>query len=359
MWPDRRLIDLLGIEHPIIQSPMAGSVTPALVYAVSGAGGLGMFGSALSDLNQIRTDTDIVKQKTTAPFGLNFFCHAEPQYDPVRHENWRNTFAKYYSELGVDIAKADQGGPWPRFDEARCEAVLEYGRGVVSFHFGLPQQALIEKLRAGGCKILCSATTVDEAKYLEDHGVDVVIAQGNDAGGHRGMFLSNDITGQPGTMALVPQIADVVSVPVVAAGGIGDARGIAAAFALGASGVQMGTAFLLTTEANVSALHRAALRSSGAHSTALTNVFSGRPARAISNRLIEEVGPMADAPPDFPLPGGVFAPLRAAGEKIGSNDYSPLWSGQGLGLIREADAGDLVSALVQETFKHFARLGGR
>jgi nitronate monooxygenase len=236
-----------------------------------------------------------------------------------------------------------------------CDLVEEFAPEVVSFHFGLPEQSLLERVRATGAKIISSGTTVEEARWLEGQGCDAIIAQGYEAGGHRGMFLSQDITTQAGTMALVPQVVDAVKVPVIAAGGIADARGIAAAFALGASAVQIGTAYLFCPEAKVSQLHREALRRARDNDTILTNVFTGRPARGIVNRIAREAGPMSDLAPEFPLAACAIAPLRATAEQAGSGDFSPLWSGQAAALAREVPAGELTRELAAETLARLSR----
>ena len=221
----------------------------------------------------------------------------------------------------------------------------EFKPAVVSFHFGLPSSALIERVRAWGGKIISSATTVDEARWLEDHGVDAIIAQGVEAGGHRGIFLSDDLTTQAGTFALLPQMVKAVKVPVIAAGGIADAQGIKAAMALGAAGVQIGTAYMLCPEATTSAVHRAALKGLGARHTALTNLFTGRPARGIVNRVIREMGAINSSAPAFPLATAAIAPLRAKAEAQGSGDFSPLWSGQNASGCKEIPAAELTREL--------------
>jgi nitronate monooxygenase len=234
--------------------------------------------------------------------------------------------------------------------------VEEFKPEVVSFHFGLPELALLDRVRATGAKIISSATTVGEARWLEDQGCDAIIAQGYEAGGHRGVFLSEDIFTQAGTMALVPQVVDAVKVPVIAAGGIADARGIVAAFALGASAVQIGTAYLFCSEAKVSPLHREALKRAKDNDTVLTNVFTGRPARGIVNRIVREVGPMSELAPQFPLASGAVTPLRTKAEAAGSGDYSPLWSGQAAAFGRDIPAGDLTRQLGAEALAHLSRL---
>jgi nitronate monooxygenase len=237
-----------------------------------------------------------------------------------------------------------------------CELVEEFAPEVVSFHFGLPERNLLERVRATGAKIISSATTVDEARWLEDHGCDAIIAQGYEAGGHRGVFLTNDISTQAGTMALVPQAVDAVAVPVIAAGGIADTRGIVAALALGAAAVQIGTAYLFCPEAKVSALHREALRSAKDNITVLTNVFTGRPARGLVNRIVREVGPLSDLAPEFPLAMKAMAPLRTKAEAEGSGDFSPLWSGQAAALARELSAQELTQRLGTEALAHLSQI---
>jgi len=237
-----------------------------------------------------------------------------------------------------------------------CALVEEFTPEVVSFHFGLPERGLLGRVKATGAKILCSATSVDEARWLESEGCDAIIAQGAEAGGHRGVFLSEDISTQAGTMALVPQVVDAVQVPVIAAGGIADARGIVAAFALGAAAAQIGTAYLFCPEATIGPAHREALASAKDNGTALTNVFTGRPARSLMNRLVREVGPMSELAPEFPLAASAVAPLRARAEVAGSGDFTPLWSGQAASLGRALPAGELTKQLAEETLARLQHL---
>jgi nitronate monooxygenase len=356
MWPDRRVQDLFGIELPIIQAPMAGSVGSEMVIAVSEAGGLGSLPCAMLSPDQMRAEIGIIRQRTSRPINLNFFCHHPPQADGKREAAWKRRVEGYYAEFGLDPQAPVPGAARAPFDSAMCELVEEFAPEVVSFHFGLPERDLLERVRVTGAKIVSSATTVDEARWLEAQGCDAIIAQGYEAGGHRGVFLTQDITTQAGTMALVPQIVDAVKVPVIAAGGIADARGIVAAFALGAAAVQIGTAYLLCPEAKVSALHREALKSAKDNGTVLTNVFTGRPARGIINRIVREVGPMSDLAPGFPLAAGAVAPLRAKAEAAGSGDFSPLWSGQAAALSREVPAGELTRQLGAEARAHLSRI---
>jgi nitronate monooxygenase len=357
-WPDRRLLDLFGIDHPIIQAPMAGFSPPAMTVAVSEAGGLGSVAAAMATPESLRAELQIVRQGTGRPFSVNFFTHLQPEPDAAREARWRQRLAPYYREFGLS-PDAGTGGPARGpFNTALCDMMLEFKPKVASFHFGLPDAALLDRLKAENIIVISSATTAEEARWLEARGVDAVIAQGMEAGGHRGMFLVDDIARQAGTMALVPQVVDAVKIPVIAAGGIGDGRGIAAALALGAAGVQMGTAFLLTPEARTSALHRAALKEAGDDSTTLTNLFTGRPARAIVNRYIREVGPISADAPAFPLAAGAAQPLRAAAEAKGSTDFMPLWSGQAPSLAREMPAGELIAALASETEAALKRARG-
>jgi nitronate monooxygenase len=322
------LQSLLGIELPLIQAPMAGVQGSALAIAVSNAGGLGSLPCAMLAPEAMRAELTALAAGTARPYNVNFFCHTPPVPDPARETAWRATLAPYYTEAGLDIASVPAGPGRIPFSAEAADILETFRPAVVSFHFGLPAPDLLARVKAWGAKVLSSATTVEEALWLETHGVDAVIAQGLEAGGHRGMFLTEDLTTQVGTFALLPQIVRAVNVPVIAAGGIADACGVAAALALGAAGVQVGTAFLCCPEATTSTLHRAALQGEAARHTALTNVFTGRPARGIVNRVIRELGGMNATTPAFPLATAAMAPLRAHAEKQGSGDFSPLWSGQ-------------------------------
>jgi len=327
-----------------------------MVVAVSLAGGLGSLPCALLNAEQIRSEFTLIRQGSSRPVNLNFFCHMPPAFDQEREIRWRKELERYYLELDIDPQAPIPGSNRTPFDEAMCDLVADLKPEVVSFHFGLPDRTLLARVKATGAKVLSSATSVDEARWLEQEGCDAIIAQGAEAGGHRGMFMSDDIATQIGTMALVPQVVDAVSVPVIAAGGIGDARGIVAAFALGASAVQIGTAYLFCPEAKLSLVHREALRQSKSDGTALTNVFTGRPARGIVNRLMREVGPISDRVPTFPLAGGALVPLRSKSEPLGSSDFVALWSGQAAALGRELPAGELTRRLAEEAL---AKLSGR
>jgi nitronate monooxygenase len=342
------LQSLVGVELPIIQAPMAGAQGSALAVAVSNAGGLGSLPCALLSPEAMRSELATIASRTDRPYNVNFFCHTPPTPSAERESAWRARLAPYYQELGLDASAIPEGGGRTPFSAEAAEVLAEFRPPVVSFHFGLPSPELLARVRSWGAKILSSATTVEEARWLEARGVDAIIAQGVEAGGHRGMFLSDDLTTQVGTLALVPQIVSAVKTPVIAAGGIADARGVRAALALGAIGVQVGTVYLLCPEATISAVHRAALKSDAARHTALTNVFSGRPARGIVNRIVREVGPISAAAPDFPLAANAIAPLRARAEGRGSGEFSQMWSGQNASGCKEVPAAQLTRELAAD-----------
>jgi nitronate monooxygenase len=337
--------DLFDVELPVIQAPMAGSQDGDLAIAVSNAGGVGSLPGALLSLDALRTQLTALRAKTNKPFNVNFFCHTPPEFDGDREAAWRKLLSPYFKEYEIDPAAVAPPASRTPFSAAAADVLEPFRPAVVSFHFGLPSADLLTRVRSWGSKILSSATTVEEARWLEQHGVDAIIAQGSEAGGHRGMFLSEDLTTQVGTFALLPQVVKAVGVPVIAGGGIADARGVAAALSLGAAGVQLGTAYLLCPEAATSAVHRAALKSPAALHTALTNLFSGRPARGIMNRLMADLGPINAAAPAFPLAGGALAELRRKAESAGVGDFSPLWAGQNVSGCREIPAASLTRAL--------------
>jgi nitronate monooxygenase len=357
MWPDRRLIELFKIEHPIVLAPMAGAIDFELAAAVAEAGGLGSLPCAMLTADQAREQITKVRARTSGPINLNFFCHTPPELNNAREARWRERLKPYYQELGIDPAAPVPTSMRMPFDAAFCAVVEEMRPEVVSFHFGLPAADLLARVRAAGCLIISSATTVAEARWLEEHGVDVIIAQGFEAGGHRGMFLTDDVAAQVGTFALVPQVVDAVKVPVIAAGGVSDARGIAAAFALGAAGVQIGTAYLHCPESKISSPHRVALSNARDDGTALTNLMTGRPARGLINRVMRDIGPISDVAPAFPLAAGALAPLRAKAEAQGSGDFSPLWAGQAAALGRAMPAGEVTRKLASEALARTARRG--
>jgi nitronate monooxygenase len=332
-------------EIPVIQAPMAGSQGSALAIAVSSAGGLGSLPCALLAPQAIRDELSAITAATGKPYNVNFFVHREPTVDHAREAAWRALLAPYYRELGVDPAEVPAQAGRKRFDEDTAAVLEAFRPPVVSFHFGLPEAGLLRRVKGWGSKVIASATTIEEARHLEAQGVDAIIAQGLEAGGHRGMFLTEDLSTQMGTLALVRQLVQTVRVPVIAAGGIADAAGVRAALALGATAVQVGTAYLSCPEATTSAVHRAALRAPGSDLTALTNLFTGRPARGIVNRLVRELGPMNPAAPAFPLASGAIMPLRTKAEAQGRGDFTGMWAGQHVRRDAELPAAQLTREL--------------
>jgi len=341
------LQELLGVELPIVQAPMAGVQGHALAAAVSNVGALGSLPCAMFTMAVMRYELSALRAATTRPFNVNFFCHPPPTPEAQREAAWRLALEPYYREFGLDPQPPVNAASRAPFSQEAAELLAQFRPAVVSFHFGLPSPELLAWVRGWGAKVLSSATTVDEARWLEEQGVDAIIAQGVEAGGHRGSFLSADLTTQLGTFALVPQVVRAVNLPVIAAGGIADAAGVAAALALGAAAVQIGTSYLLCPEATTSSVHRAALQSDAAPHTALTNLFSGRPARGIVNRLMRELGPMSNLAPEFPLASVAVAPLRAHAERLGSGDFSPLWSGQNSSGCRQVSAAQMTRELAR------------
>jgi nitronate monooxygenase len=340
------LTSLLGTGLPIVQAPMAGVQGSALAIAASNAGALGFLPCAMLDANAMRNEMRAIAAATSKPYGVAFFCHAPPTPSEARERAWRQALDPYYREYGVDPATIASGPGRLPFSAEACAVVEELEPAVVSFHFGLPSEELMARVKRTGTKVLSSATTVEEARYLESRGVDAIVAQGAEAGGHRGIFLDDDLATQLSTMALLPQVVRAVKVPVIAAGGIADGAGVSAARALGAAGVQVGTAFLLCPEATTSKVHRAALASDAASRTALTNLFTGRPARGIVNRIMRELGPIGPAP-EFPLAVAALAPLRAKAEAAGSGDFSPLWAGQNASGCRATPAANIIAELAK------------
>jgi nitronate monooxygenase len=339
------LQSLFGIDLPIIQAPMAGSQDHALAVAVSNAGGLGSLPCAMLGADALRGQLAAIKAQADRICNLNFFCHAMPAPDPARDAAWRALLEPYYRTFDIDPGQITGAPARQPFDAATAELLEEFKPPVISFHFGLPSPALLERIRRWDCKVLSTATTVEEALWLEARGVDAVIAQGLEAGGHRGHFLSDDLSRQSETFALLPRIVRVVRVPVIAAGGIANPHGVAAALALGASAVQVGTAFLLCPEATTTAVHRAALSDGTQRRTELTNLFSGRPARGLVNRCMRELGAMNPLAPEFPLAATAIAPLRAHCERHGNGDFSPLWSGRNSDSCRKIPAAQLTRQL--------------
>ena len=348
VWPRNDLLELLAIAHPVVQAPMSGFTPPALAAAVCNAGALGSIGCAGQPAAALREQVATLRQATNHPFNLNFFVHAHPQDNPAATARMQARLTPYFDEFGLGPVP-EPVEPFPPFDDEQLDLILELRPRVVSFHFGLPHPTAIRRIKQAGAIILSSATTVAEARSLAADGADVIIAQGSEAGGHRGTFSGSQGAGTVGTLALVPQIADAVRQPVIAAGGIADGRGIAAAFALGASGAQLGTAFLGCPEATVSPLHRARLRTATDDATEVTRAFTGRPARALRNRYIVE---MADSEPlEFPLQGSLVRPLWQLPDDQARAAFTPVWAGQAAALMREMPAGRLVEQLADEALR--------
>ena len=346
-WRDRRLLDPLGIEAPIVQAPMAGAQDASLAIAASKGSALGSIPCALLSVETARDQVTQFRAATPGPLNLNFFCHQPAVgYDD---RAWREALQPYYQEYGVGYPAVAPPLRKP-FDDAMCALVEEVRPEVVSFHFGLPEPALVERVRATGALILGCATSPAEARWLGERGVDAIIAQGWEAGGHAGRFLAADPSSHMGTLALVPQVADAVRVPVIAAGGIADARGVAAALTLGASAVQIGTAYLFSPESRISDLHRALLASDMAETTVSTNVFTGRHARGLETRLTRDLGPTSPIVPPFPHGGDALAELRKADPAAFAN----MWAGQAARLVRPERAEALTQRLAAETLELLA-----
>lgn len=341
--------ELLGCELPIIQAPMAGVQDSELAIAVCQAGGLGSLPCAMLSADGMVEEIKLIQRSTDKPFNLNFFCHSMPAFDPGKQQRWQTILSPYFQQLNAELPAAENGANRMPFSHDIADAIEPFHPRVLSFHFGLPEPVLLKRIQHWDCTILASATTLQEAHWLEARGVDAIIAQGVEAGGHRGMFLSQDTSTQISTTALVPQIAQQVRVPVIAAGGIADSRGIQAALMLGASAVQLGTAYLLCTEAKTSSLHRAAIKSERSQHTALTNLFSGRPARGIVNRLMSEQGYLSDSVADFPYAASEVTALRKLAESQGLDDFSPLWCGQNPSGCVEISAAELTLLLACES----------
>lgn len=331
---------------------MAGASGVNLAVAAIEAGAVGSLPCALLSPDQIEHQAKEVRSRGKGPLNLNFFCHRLG--DAPDDGEWRALLAPYYVEAGIDPAASPVAFVRRPFDAAMAEAVETVRPEIVSFHFGLPAPDLVERVRSSGARIVSSATTPAEARWLADRGCDAIIAQGFEAGGHAGYFLSGH---HPvGLFALVRAIVTGTDVPIIAAGGIVDGAGMAAAFMLGASAVQIGTAYLATPESLIGPAHRARLGTQGGEATIFTNVMTGREARGLRNRVIDEVGPLCGHAPPFPHAATALAPLRAHAEAEGRDDFTPLWAGQAASLARENGARNLTEKLAREAM---ALLGER
>ncbi|MGO1344102.1 NAD(P)H-dependent flavin oxidoreductase [Chromohalobacter japonicus] len=367
MWPQRELLDRLALELPIVQAPMAGANDATLAIAASRGGALGSIPCATLAPERIEQEVARFREHATGPLNLNFFCHLPSPPDPSAEAAWRERLAPFYREAGLDPEQAAPASQRTPFDDIQCALVERLRPEVVSFHFGLPDAPLLARVKATGATVMASTTTVAEGRWLATNGADIIIAQGLEAGGHRGVFLEDTradtvadaMARQPGTFALVPQLVDAIDRPVIAAGGIGDARGVAAAFALGACSVQLGTYYLATPESLISDIHRAALTEARDDNTVVTRLFSGRPARGLVNRVIHELGPLSPSAPPFPTAGGALAPLKQAAEARGHGDFSSLWAGQAAALAPHGDAETLTRRLGDETLARFQALAPR
>ncbi len=339
----------MGTKFPIIQAPMAGVQDSALTIAVSNAGGAGSLPCAMLTPDTIRSELKAIKSKTANPFNLNFFCHKQPEHDRERELKWHDILEPYCKEFKLNSSNITRGTDRKPFNEDAAEILAEFKPPIVSFHFGLPSASLVSRVKKCGTLIMASATNLQEAIWLEDNGVDAIIAQGIEAGGHRGVFLSNDyLSNQVKTYPLLNQIKEHVKLPVVAAGGISNAKEVKKVISLGAAAVQIGTAYLLCDETKTSSIHRKALKIKDSRETVLTNIFTGRPARAIINRFIREIGPINALAPEFPLASHAVTILRKNAEAVGKGDFSPLWCGQNADGCREIPAAELTKLLASE-----------
>ena len=360
---------ILGTRFPLIQAPMAGCQGSALAIAAGHSGALGSLPCAMLTTDALVAELQILhafRQQTGKSYNVNFFCHVPPAHDAAKDAAWRAALAPFYAQYGIDAATIPSDAGRTPFSAALADVLQEFKPPVVSFHFGLPEPDLLARVKSWGSMVMSTATTVAEARWLEARGVDIIIAQGLEAGGHRGVFLEHDtayaglsgtwpedwqaeLSTQQGTFTLLPQIAAAVRVPVIAAGGIAQASGVRAAMALGAAGVQVGTAYMLCHEATTSPVHRAALTHSAAHPqshhTALTTLFTGRPARGMVNRLMRELGPLHRSAPPFPTATAAIAPLRAKAQALGLGDFSPLWSGQNASGCKNTSAAQITEWL--------------
>lgn len=346
-WPDTPLAGRLGLDWPILQAPMAGSTTPELAAAVGAAGGLGALGCATQSVDASHAQITGFRRQSNRGLNVNFFCHKRPENITEGSETARARLAPYYEEAGLgDVPEATE--PFKPFGLDHLALVAELKPEIISFHFGVPEAALFDAVRETGAFIISTATTVAEARHLEDRGVDAIIAQGIEAGGHRGYFLESSLSQHSGLMSLLPQVVDAVDVPVIAAGGIADGRGIAAAMMLGAQAVQIGTAFLRCPEAATPETHKARLRAAAEASTRLTRLFSGRPARGVVNGMMTDLADVDDAAAPYPTQTALVAPLARALPEDRRADVSSIWAGQSVAMGRDLPARDVMTGLARE-----------
>lgn len=329
------LLKRLGLRLPILQAPMAGAQDEELALAITAAGGLGGLPAGMLSLEALEQALICIADQ--GPVNVNFFCHDNPPEQPERLARWRERLKPFHQEMGIEPPPPSDAPTRRPFDAEACALVEEHTPAVVSFHFGVPEAALLQRVKASGALVLSTATTLEEALWLQQRGVDAIIVQGLEAGGHRGHFLNHDLGLQSSTMELLSQVVESVSLPVIAAGGIADPQAVSEALERGAQAVQVGTAFLCCPEATTRAVHRRALLEPDAP-TEITNVFTGRPARGIVNRAMRELGPLDPDIPDFPLAAADLSELRACAESRCLPDFSPLWAGTNRQSCREVPA---------------------
>lgn len=343
---------LLDIKLPIIQAPMAGVQDSELAIAVCQAGALGSLPCAMLNTEQLQQQIGLLKQACNGPFNLNFFCHQMPDLmpedSPSIQVTWRTMLQGYFDELAIPDEQKNSAPTRMPFSHAIADVIEPFSPPIISFHFGLPEKALMNRIKGWGTKVISTATTLAEAKWLQLNGVDAIIAQGVEAGGHRGMFLTEDLSTQVGLFSLLGQLKGQIEVPIIAAGGIGDSESVQAALMLGASAVQVGTAYLLCHQSKTSQLHRDVLQSERRYHSALTTLFSGKPARGIVNRVMHELGPLNPLVPPFPYGGADMAILRQYAERMGKDDFSPLWSGQNPDACQSICATELTYLLAEK-----------
>ncbi|MGV2988544.1 NAD(P)H-dependent flavin oxidoreductase [Vibrio sp. E150_011] len=339
--------ELLGSRFPIIQAPMAGVQNNALAIAVNKAGGLGSIPCGMLGIEAIVTEIKTIRAATSRPYNLNFFCHDMPQYDVSQHQHWQQTLSPFLAELNIDKDTIPKNANRMPFNHDIADAIEPFVPEIISFHFGLPDKTFINRIKSWGTRIISTATTVKEAQWLEQNGADAIIVQGLEAGGHRGMFLTKELASQAYLSILLPNVIANVNIPVIAAGGITDQKDMENALALGAQAVQVGTVFLLCSEATTSDLHRAAIKNGARNRhTALTNIFTGRPARGIVNRAMERLGYINENAPTFPYASLEMGLLRASAEKKSLSDFSPLWCGENTAGCAEVSAQVIIDRLM-------------